>query len=108
MFINKWLLAVELLLVCTTGILPTLIAVLINAAWYGVLIEKLRSAAVQKNKREMQKGLAVRLIMLVSVLAVIITRSTELFKLVSADVITIYITALMWLICKKGGKPWNT
>lgn len=107
MFLNKWLLAVELLLICTTGVFATLIAVLLNAAWYGVLIEKLRSAAVRKNKREMMKGLAVRMILILSVLAVIITRSQELFMNVAADLITIYITVLMWLICKKGGKNWN-
>lgn len=96
------------MLICTTDVLATLIALLLNAAWYGVLIEKLRSAAALKNKREMLKGLCVRMIMLVSVLAVIITRSQEMFMKVSADFITIYITILLWLICKKGGRSWNT
>lgn len=96
------------MLICTTGLLAAIIALLLNVAWYGVLIEKLQSAAVRKNKREMLKGLAVRLIMLLSVLAVIITRSPEMFRLVSADFITIYIVELLWLICKKGGRTWNT
>ena len=108
MFLNKWLLAVVLLLVCTTGILPTIAAILLNLMWYGVLIEKLRSAAVRKNKREMWKGLGIRLVCVLSILAVIINRDTEMFKLVSADMITVYITVLLWLICKKGGRVWNT
>ena len=108
MFLNKWLLAVVLLLVCTTGILPTLAGILLNLVWYGVLIEKLKSAAVRKNKREMWKGLGIRLVFVLSILAVIVSNDTEMFKLVSADMITVYITVLMWLICKKGGKAWNT